>query len=277
MQPYARRRLLVVLASLTLALLVADLAGWAAADGVRRVGGLALGPVQRALSGAPRDEIEAVERENVRLRSLVAEQERQLDEARRLGELLGSDQTTGRTLVPARVVATVLSPLGGRSVTLDAGSRDGVRADSSVVSADGLVGRVVTVTPWTSDVQVLGSTGSVVAVRVGPTGTLGTVSSPAPGDSQPRPRGSLRLSLIAPATPVVGDVVRTLGSVNETPYAAGLRVGTVTAVDPDRGQVARAATVRPAVDVDAIDIVAVLVPSTRAVPRTESTATGRAQ
>lgn len=278
MQPYARRRLLVVLASLTLALLVADLAGWAVADGVRRVGGLALGPVQRALSGAPRDAIDAVERENVRLRALLADREQRLDEAGRLGELLGSAQTTGRTLVPARVVATALSPLGGRSVTIDVGSRDGVRADSTVVSADGLVGRVVTVSPWTSDVQVLGSAGSVVAVRVGPAGTLGMVSPPAPGDSQPRPRGSLRLSLIAPATPVVGDVVRTLGSVDETPYAAGLVVGTVIAVDPDRGQVARIATVRPAVDVDSLDVVAVLVPSARAVPRPETKAmTGSAR
>lgn len=279
MQPYARRRLLVVLASLTLVLLIADLAGWAVADGVRRGGGLVLGPVQRALAGAPRDEIDAVERENVRLRTLLAERERRIDEAGRLAELLGSDQATGRTLVPARVVATALSPLGGRSVTLDVGSRDGVRADSTVVTADGLVGRVVTVSPWTSDVQVLGATGSVVGVRVGLAGTLGTVSSPAPGDSEPRPRGSLRLSLIAPAAPVVGDVVRTLGSIDDTPYAAGLVVGTVTAVDPDHGRVARGATVRPAVDVDAIDVVAVLVPSPRAVPRTRtgSTATGGAQ
>jgi rod shape-determining protein MreC len=277
MQPYARRRLLVVLASVTLALLVADLAGWAVADGVRRVGGLVLGPAQRALSAAPRDEIDAVERDNVRLRSLLAERERQLDAAGRLGELLGSDQTAGRRLVPARVVATALRPLGGRSVTLDVGSRDGVRADSTVVSADGLVGRVVTVAPWTSDVQVLGSTGSVVAVRVGPAGTLGTVSPPAPGDSQARPRGSLRLSLIAPSTPVVGDVVRSLGSVDETPYAAGLVVGTVTAVDPDRGQVARGATVRPAVDLDAVDVVAVLVPTARSAPRTASIARGGAR
>jgi rod shape-determining protein MreC len=273
MQPYARRRLLVVLAALTLALLVADLAGWAVADGVRRAGGLALGPVQRALSGAPHDAIDAVVRENVRLRSLLADRERQLDEAGRLGELLGSAQTTGRTLVPARVVATDLSPLGGRSVTIDVGSRDGIRRDSTVVSADGLVGRVVGVSPWTSDVQVLGSTGSVVAVRIGPAGTLGTVSPPAAGDSQSRPRGALKLSVIAPGAPVVGDVVRTLGSVDETPYAAGLVVGTVTAVDPDRGQVTRSATVRPAVDVDAIDVVAVLVPSARAVPRPATTAT----
>jgi rod shape-determining protein MreC len=68
--------------------------------------------------------------------------------------------------------------------------------------------------------------------------------------------------------------VRTLGSIDETPYAAGIVVGTVTAVDPDRGQLMRSATVRPAVDPDAIDVVAVLVPSARSTPRaTTRTAT----
>ena len=267
MQPTLRRRLLVVLASLTLALLLSDLAGSGIADGVRSAGGLVLGPVQRALAGAPRDQLAAVEGENTRLRAVIAEQQTRLDDLGRLDDLLGSGVTKGRTLVPARVVATDLSPLGGRSVTIDVGSRDGIRADSTVVAADGLVGRVVAVSPWTSDVQVLGSSGSVVAVRVGPAGTLGTVSPSAPGDSESRPRGSLRLSSVVPSTPVVGDVVRTLGSIDETPDAAGIVVGTVTAVDPDRGQLTRSATVRPAVDADAIDVVAVLVPSARSTPR----------
>ena len=61
--------------------------------------------------------------------------------------------------------------------------------------------------------------------------------------------------------------MRTLGSVDETPYAAGIVVGTVTDVDPDRGQLTRGATVRPAVDPDAIDVVAVLVPDRSPTPR----------
>ena len=263
----ARRRLLVVLASLTVALLLGDLAGWGVADDVRRAGGVVLGPVQRALSGAQPDALAAVERENVRLRTELADEQRRSADRGRLDELLGSATTAGRTLLPARVVASDLSPLGGRTVTLDIGSRDGVRADSTVVSADGLVGRVVAVAPWTSDVQVLGSAGSVVAVRVGPAGTLGTVRAPVAGDVESRPRGTLGLSTIAPGTAVVGDVVRTLGSVDETPYAAGIVVGTVTAVDPDHGQLTRGATVRPATDPDAIDVVAVIVPTPRSVPR----------
>ncbi|MER7071149.1 rod shape-determining protein MreC [Terrabacter sp. NPDC000476] len=263
----ARRRLLVVLAALTLALLLADLAGAGVADGVRRAGGVLLGPVQRALAAAPRDELADLERENVRLRALAADQQERLDAAARLATLLGSGPTADRRLVAARVVATTVAPLGGRSVTVDAGSRDGVRADSTVVAADGLVGRVVSVSPWTSDVQVVGSTGSVVAVRTGPAGTLGTVAAPAPGDAEPRPRGALTLSVIAPGAPVVGDTVRTLGSVDDVPYAAGIVVGTVTDVDPDLGQPTRTATVRPAVDVDALDVVGIVVPQSRRTPR----------
>ena len=209
------RRLLAALVVATLALLGADLAGSGVAETVRGVGGSVLGPVQRALSGAPRDEIAAVEEQNVLLRATVAAQQRRLDEQARLAELLDAGTTEGRRLVAARVVGSGLSPIGGRSVTLDVGSRDGIVVDSTVVTAEGLAGRVVAVAPWTSDVQVLGSTGSVIGVRVGPAGTLATVSSPSSTDRESRPRGSLTLSFVQPGTPVVGDVVRTLGSVDD--------------------------------------------------------------
>jgi rod shape-determining protein MreC len=272
MNATAQRRLLAALVCATLALLVADLAGSGLAQGVRNAAGVALGPVQRALSAAPPDDLARLEAENVRLRALVADQSHRLDELDRVSALL--DSTSGQSVVAARVVATTLSLLGGRSVTIDAGSRDGIRIDSTVVSSDGLVGRVVSVAPWTSDVQVLGSGGSVVGVRAGPAGTLGTVSAPRPGDRDPRPRGTLTLSLVQPGTPMVGDVVRTLGSVDGSPYAAGIVVGTVTSVDPDRGRLTRTATVRPAIDPDALDLVAVLLPAPRTEPRPSATGAG---
>ncbi len=274
MEQTHQRRLLAGLVVATLVLLGADLAGSGVAEAVRSAGGTVIGPVQRALSGAPRDEIAALEADNVLLRATVADQQRRLAEQERLGELLDAAPTAGHRLVAARVVASGLSPLGGRSLTLDVGARDGVTADSTVVTAEGLAGRVVAVTPWTSDVQVLGSTGSVIGVRVGPAGTLATVSSPSSTDRESRPRGSLTLSFVQPGTPVVGDVVSTLGSVDDRPYAAGIVVGTVTAVDPDRGQLTRTATVRPVVDPDAIDVVAVLVPRTRVATRPEVPAPG---
>jgi rod shape-determining protein MreC len=268
MDPTAQRRLLAVLLSATVALLVADLAGTPVAAGVRHAAGAVIGPVQRALAGVPSDgELARLQAENVRLRALADEQARRLDELAAVGDLLDADAVTARSIVAARVVATSLSAQGGRSLTVDVGSRDGIRADSTVVTSEGLVGRVVSVAPWTSDVQVLGSGDSVVGVRVGPAGTLATVSAPRAGDQETRPRGTLTLTFVEPGTPVVGDVVRTLGSVDESPYAAGIVVGTVTSVDPDRGRLTRTATVRTAIDPDAIDVVAVVVPTPRSAPR----------
>jgi rod shape-determining protein MreC len=105
---------------------------------------------------------------------------------------------------------------------------------------------------------------------VGPAGTLATVGPPSSSDRESRPRGSLTLSFVQPGTPVVGDLVQTLGSLDERPYAAGVLVGTVTSVDPDRGELTRTATVRPVVDPDAVDVVAVLVPRTRTSARAEA-------
>ncbi|WP_323097051.1 rod shape-determining protein MreC [Intrasporangium sp. YIM S08009] len=277
MDDRTRRRLLGLLVAATLGLLVADLAGSGVTDAVRRASGVVVGPVQRVLAGASPGDLSRLEAENVRLRAVVADQQRALDDVARLRSVLGAEVLATHAFVPGRVVGTALGPLGGRNLTIDVGSRDGVEPDSTVVAAEGLVGRVVSVSPWTSDVQVLGSTGSVVGVRVGPAGTLATVAAPGTADREVRPRGSLILSFIQPGTPVVGDVVRTLGSVDERPYVAGVVVGTVTDVDAESGRMTRTATVRPAVDADAIDVVAVLVPRARATPRpVQQPATGAA-
>lgn len=270
MESTTRRRLLGLLVAVTVGLLVADLAGWAGADTARRAGGAVFGPVQRALSGAPPDELARLAAENVRLRETNAAQTRELEGVTELRRLLGTEVAGSHRLVGARVVATALSPLGGRSLTLDAGSRDGVVTDVTVMSADGLVGRVVAVSPWTCDVHVLGSAGSVVGVRVGTAGTMGTVAASSAGTDVTQARGTLVLALVEPGTPAAGDLVRTLGSIGERPYAAGLVVGTVTAVDPDRGGATRTATVVPAVDPDAVDVVGILLPTARATPRATS-------
>ena len=244
MQPTVRRRLLVVLASLTVALLVADLAHLAVADG-GAPGGRARARARptRALAGAPRDDLAALESENVRLRAVgrrAAAPPRRARTARRAARR--GRRRPGAPLVPARVVATDVSA-ARRSQRDDRRRLPGRRPDR-------LDGRGRRRSRRSRRVRVavderragarqhrLGRGGARRARRHARHGG----SPPAPGDSESRPRGSLTGSSgIAPSTPVVGDVVRTLGSVDETPYAAGIVVGTVTAVDPDRGQLTRA-------------------------------------
>jgi len=55
-------------------------------------------------------------------------------------------------VLPARVVAVGAKQEFSWTVTIDAGTRDGISRDLTVLNGQGLVGRVVEVGPWTSTV-----------------------------------------------------------------------------------------------------------------------------
>lgn len=254
------RRLLLVLVALTIAVLLVDLARPAWTDPVRQAAAGTIGPLQRWV-GLPGDDLDRVraERDLVRVQRDLARAERE-DLAARLAL---HETGPGRThrLLTARVVgfAGGSAPVGSRTVTIDRGADDGVRADQSVVAPEGLVGRVLRTTPATADVLVLGDPRVVVGVRVGRTGALGSLDARAAPGVPLRPFGALTLTLLGDSTAAVGDQVSTLGSPGSVPFVAGVPVGEVTAVDPDDGELGRTAEVTPAVDLDTVDHVGVVV------------------
>jgi rod shape-determining protein MreC len=268
-----RGRILALAVVATILVLLLDLVGGPGPSVLRRAGGAALGPLERALS--PGDgAIDAVRAE----RDALADEVRQLRAGRAdsaaLAALLAAPTTQGARVVPARVVAVGAPGASGpERVTIDAGSRDGVEVDRTVVTDGGLVGRVVAVAPWTSDVALIGSPDVVVGVRVGARGLLGSIGSRQSGNAGPRDPRDLSLQLVAPGALAAGDAVTTLGSVDGRPFVAGVRVGTVRTVDPERGLLAPSAAVTPAVDVARLNIVGVLLTAPRSAPR--AAATGR--
>lgn len=266
-----RRRVLVVALALTLAVVLLDLSGSGVPTRLRTAGATVAGPVQRVLAGVDPGRTAELEQENALLRAELARDRAALAESGALGELLaspsGRTRTAGTALLPARVIGATTTASGAREVTLDVGSRDGVEPDSTVVAAGGLVGRVVGVAPWSSDVRVLGGADATVGVRVGASKVIGSVSAAAVPQAPPRPRGRLSLVLAVPGTVRVGDAVTTLGSVGDRPYLPGLLVGTVTSVDPARGQLTGTAVVAPAVDPGTLTVVGVLVGQPRDTPR----------
>ena len=182
--------------------------------------------------------------------------------------ILEQPALAGARLVPARVVAVGASGPGGpERVTIDVGSRDGVEVDRTVVSAEGLVGRVVSVAPWTCDVLLLGSPDLAVGVRVGEGGVLGEASGSAvTGAARPAP-GRLSVALVERGSMAAGDAGTTLGSVGGRPYVPGIRVGTVRSVDPGVGRLAPTGTLSPAVDATSLDVVAVVLGDARTAAR----------
>lgn len=254
------RRLLAVLLTLTIAVLLVDLARPSWTDPLRQAAAGTIGPFQHWV-GLPGDDLGRVraERDVLLVERELARAERD-DLAARLA-LHDSMTVQTHRLVTARVVgfAGGSTPVGSRTVTIDRGADDGVRADQSVVAPEGLVGRVLRTTPATADVLVLGDPRVVVGVRFGETGALGALAARAAPGVPVRPFGALTLTVLGDSTVAVGDPVTTLGSPGSVPFVAGVPVGEVTAVDPDDGELGRTAEVTPAVDLDTVEHVGVVM------------------
>lgn len=265
-RPTPRRTwwLVGVLVAVTLVAIVVDLARPALTAPARRAVATAVAPVQSAVAGWTDGELVELTRERNALAARVDELEAQQEQAAELGELRASASWGVHDLLPARVVgfASASAPVAGRTVTIDVGSADGVTVDQSVVNVDGLVGRVIRVAPSSSDVVIVGDPGVVVGVRFGHGGNLGTVRAEADPGLPPRASGELTLTALGDDGIRVGDRVVTLGSADNVPYAARIPLGTVTSVDPDSGQLDATAVVRPFVDVDTLDLVAVVFAET---------------
>lgn len=274
--PPRSRALRTVAAALVLAtagVLLLDLARPGVGEPVRAAVAGVTTPLQTALAGWDDDRVRALTQERD---ALAAEVTRLREEVRRHGQLESLERSTtwgDHRLVPARVVAFAPAgtPVGGRTVTIDVGERDGVAADQTVVSADGLVGRVLRTSPGSADVLLLGDPDVVVGVRYGAQdgadgadtaadGALGSVAATAPPGLPPRAHGELTLTALGDAPVRVGDLVTTLGSPDDRPYVARVPLGVVSAVDPDRGQLGRTAVVTPHVDTATLDLVAVVQP-----------------
>lgn len=255
--------MLAVAALVTVVVAGLDVAGGPGPGALRAAGATVFGPLERVAGGAGAPASDPASR---RLDdALAGDRQAAVDvRATRVARLLAAPEAKGRPFVPARVVAARAGTTADR-VTIDVGSRDGVTEGLAVVAADGLVGRVTAVAPWTSDVVLVGSPELVAAVRVGRDGTLGSVSvGPAavPGASAP-----LALKLVERGRAATGGAVTTLGGTAAGALPEGLRVGTVSRVETSPGSLTATGSVTPAVDRTTLDVVGVLLPTRRTTPR----------
>jgi rod shape-determining protein MreC len=269
-----QRRAIVVLLLVSLMLVTLDYRS-SSFGGIRSATQTVFGPMQRGVTavfapvgrffaGIPdvpsnRRRIDELERENADLRRRLRESPligSRAEQLRRLELLAG----LGRyRVVPATVVA-LGSSLGFEwTITVDAGSRDGVRVDMTVVSGDGLVGRVKAVTGTSSVIVLAIDPGSSVGVRLAGSNQLGVAT----GDGL----APLSFSPLDPQTRArVGDRLVT-GPYRGTTYVPGIPVGDITAVSTDPSTPAGDATIRPYVTFSALDLVGIVLVSPRTDPR----------
>jgi len=161
----------------------------------------------------------------------LQEEQEQVREAERLREIAGVRPLLPLDTLVARVIATDGLPWF-RNITIDRGELDGVALNAPVISAHGVVGRVMAVGPQAARVQILLDKSSGVGVRIERSRITGVVTGKAGyGDAA---GGDLDLMYVpALADVVVGDVVVTSGL--DRIHPRGLMVGRVRSVKSEGG------------------------------------------
>ncbi|WP_043264330.1 rod shape-determining protein MreC [Streptomyces sp. CT34] len=272
------RLLLVLLIAIAFALITVDIRGGEQSplDGARQAAASAFGPVERGVArvvnpvgnavGAVRDSgerhnrIRSLEHENAALKAKLSSPDHNRNRAAELDKILRTAGTGQYAIKGAEVIAIGSAQGFSWTVTIDAGSRDGIARDMTVLNGDGLVGRITTVTPHTSTVLLAADPEFTVGTRMEKTNEIGFANG--------QGVRSLRVQLLNGKADVKkGDRLVTFGSSKDKPFVPGVPVGTVSRVDPLNGDLTRTLQVTPFVSFSSLDIVGVVVQPPREDPR----------
>jgi rod shape-determining protein MreC len=198
--------------------------------------------------------------ENDRLQEQVTAMQSELRNAReqskeneRLRALLKLKEETSYNNVPARVIARDPS-VWFNTVMIDRGSSSGIAVNMPVVTGGGIVGRVITVSPWSAQVMLItdekAGAGGVVG-QLGQSGALGSIRGGGV-------KGLVEMRYVSGLEQVeVGDYVLTTGQ--DGIYPAGLNVGEVVELKRGSPTQPHQILIRPSARLDQLQEVAVLL------------------
>ncbi|MGX1850398.1 rod shape-determining protein MreC [Streptomyces sp. NBC_01456] len=272
------RLLLVLLVAIAFALITVDIRGGEQSplDGARHAAASAFGPVESGVarvvdpvgnavgavrdSGRRHDRISTLEHQNEALKAKLGSSDRNRNRAAELDKILKTAGTGQYAIKGAQVIAIGSAQGFSWTITIDAGSRDGIARDMTVLNGDGLVGRVTTVAPGTSTVLLAADPDFTVGTRMEKTNEIGFANG--------QGVRSLRVQLLnGRANIKKGDRLVTFGSSKDKPFVPGVPVGRVVRVEPFNGDLTRTLQVRPYVAFSQLDIVGVVVQPPREDPR----------
>jgi rod shape-determining protein MreC len=183
----------------------------------------------------------------------VQEQQALADRARGLQKLLELRDHLELATTGAEIIGAAASP-DFRTVTIDKGTRDGLRPDMAVIAPLGVVGRIVVPSARAAKVQLLIDRNAAAGVLIERTRAQGVVVGA--GDDR------LQMQYVSEASDVaVGDLVVTSGI--DTIYPKGLAVGRIESVEKN-GPSFKKIVVRPAVDFTQIEEVLIVLTPTPA-------------
>lgn len=270
------RLLLVVLIVSSLLLITLDLRGVSVVSGAKNAVGTALAPVQRVGNsvvspfknffsdlfrlGTTRSTISKLKDENARLKTELLEQRNKFGQAKQLKEALELSGQAQWKVVSAKALAQGSAISFTQTITIDQGTRAGVRPNMTVVNGQGLVGVVKAVFPNSSIVLLASDPSFKIGVRIARTQSIGILSG------QGNNLGILEL--LDNTTKIKKkDVLLARGSSNNRPFVPGVPVGYITKVPNSANYVAQVADVTFYANMNAIGVVSVVLSAPDSDPR----------
>jgi rod shape-determining protein MreC len=240
------------------------------AHDLRQVGGSVFGGMERVVSavtgpvvglfrgsgsGSSSGQVAALQQQIIRLRAQLNQEQLSRAQYAQLTQLLQLSGRGGYRIVAATVIA--MGQGYAQTVTLDAGSRDGVKPEDTVLDGQGLVGTITSVNATTCTVLLAIDATSVVGVTLADSGQIGWVTGPGKTRSG---SGLLRLQVLdASAVLSPGTQLVTSASVHDRPYVPGVPVGVISKVENRAGSLTALALVRPYVDFTSLGVVGIVV------------------
>ena len=181
----------------------------------------------------------------------------QLNQLKQVLDLAGRGEYK---VVAARVINRGSTATFKQTITIDAGSSDGISKNMTVISEAGLVGVVKSVASNSSIVLLMSDPTFKIGVRIAGTQSIGVVSGQG---------GNKYLLQLLDATGEikVGDNLVARGSQNGSPFVPGVPVGTVSSVQSNASSITQNADVEGASNLERIGVVAVVVSNPKQDPR----------
>jgi rod shape-determining protein MreC len=224
-----------------------------------------IGPLQQAVSrvfhpisaffvglthvGSLESENRALKDEVQRLRTQVNQSVSTKRELERLQGLLKLEGTLHLKGVVGRVIGEGISNFEW-SVTIDRGSADGVKVNMPVVTGEGLVGHVVTISPHWSSVMLIIDPRSAVAGRLVTSGETGLILG--------QERRPLTMDLVNPNSTVAPQEQVVTSGYQGGLYPPEIPIGFVSSTYTRPGSLTKSLLIRPAVDFSSLEFVEVV-------------------
>jgi rod shape-determining protein MreC len=188
------------------------------------------------------DENQRLRKQNDELQMQSVQQREAILEAKRVLALAGLREAGLGKSVVARVIGR--DPARSQTITIDKGTVHGVKPDTAVVTASGVVGRVIHSSNFFSIVQLIIDSQAAVGVMHQSTRRQGIVKGT--GSSE------LDLDYIDDDNDLKeGDMF--LSSGEDRIYPKGLPVGVITSVSPTRRGLLRVVQIRPSADLGRLE------------------------